>query len=94
MWSAALAWRIEFEDAALKELSKLDKPVAKRIVTFLRERVAVLDDPRSIGEALKGSRLGEFWKYRVGDYRIITTIEDGVMRILVLKVGNRREVYR
>ena len=94
MWSAALAWQIEFEDAALKELAKLDKPVAKRIVTFLRERVAVLDDPRSIGEALKGSRLGEFWKYRVGDYRIITNIEDGVMRILVLKVGNRREVYR
>lgn len=89
-----MAWRIEFEDAALKELAKLDKPVAKRIVTFLRERVAVLDDPRSIGEALKGSRLGEFWKYRVGDYRIITNIEDGVMHILVLKVGNRREVYR
>lgn len=94
MWSAALAWRIEFEDAALKELAKLDKPVAKRIVTFLRKRVAVLDDPRSIGEALKGSRLGEFWKYRVGDYRVITNIEDGVMRVLVLKVGNRREVYR
>ena len=89
-----MAWRIEFEDAALKELAKLDKPVAKRIVTFVRERVAALDDPRSIGEALKGSKLGEFWKYRVGDYRIITNIEDGVMRILVLKVGNRREVYR
>lgn len=89
-----MAWQIEFEDAALKELAKLDKPVAKRILVFLRERVAVLDDPRSIGEALKGSKLGEFWKYRVGDYRIITNIEDGVMRILVLKVGNRREVYR
>ena len=94
MWSAALAWRIEFEDTALKELAKLDKPVAKRIVTFLRERVAELDDPRSIGEALKGSKLGELWKYRVGDYRIIADIEDGVMRVLVLKVGNRREVYR
>lgn len=94
MWSAVLAWQIEFEDAALKELAKLDKPVARRILTFLRERVAVLDDPRSVGEALKGSKLGEFWKYRVGDYRIITNIEDGVMRILVLRVGNRREVYR
>ena len=94
MWSEALAWEIEFEDSALKELAKLDKSVARRIVTFLRERVAVLDDPRSIGEALKGSKLGDFWKYRVGDYRIITNIEDGVMRILVLKVGNRREVYR
>lgn len=89
-----MAWRIEFEDSALKELAKLDKQVARRILAFLRERVAVLDDPRSVGEALKGSRLGEFWKYRVGDYRIITNIEDGVMRILVLKVGNRREVYR
>ena len=58
------------------------------------ERVAKLDDPRSIGEALKGSKLGDFWKYRVGDYRLISSIEDGVMRILVVKVGNRRDVYR
>ena len=94
MWSAALAWRIEFEDAALKELAKLDKPVARRILAFLRERVAVLDDPRSVGEALKGSKLGEFWKYRVGDYRIVAHIEDKALRVLVLKVGNRREVYR
>ncbi len=94
MWSAQLAWRIEFEDAALKELAKLDKPVAKRILAFLRERVAVLDDPRSVGEALKGGKLGEFWKYRVGDYRIVAHIDDGAVRILVLKVGNRREIYR
>lgn len=89
-----MVWQIEFEDVALKELAKLDKPVARRILNFLRERVAVLDDPRIVGEALKGSKLGEFWKYRVGDYRIVTNIEDGVMRILVLRVGNRREVYR
>ena len=89
-----MAWRVEFEDAALKELTKLDKPVARRILAFLRERVAALDDPRSVGEALKGSNLGEFWKYRVGDYRIVAHIEDGALRILVLKVGNRREVYR
>ena len=89
-----MAWRVEFEDAALKELAKLDKPVARRILAFLREREAVLDDPRSVGEALKGSKLGEFWKYRVGDYRVIANIEDGALRVLVLKVGNRREVYR
>ena len=94
MWSAVLAWRSEFEDSALKELAKLDKPVARRILAFLRERVAGLDDPRSVGEALKGSKLGEFWKYRVGDYRVIANIEDGALRILVLRVGNRREVYR
>lgn len=94
MWSIALAWRIEFDDAALKELAKLDKPMARRILAFLRERVAVLEDPRSVGEALKGSKLGEFWKYRVGDYRVIANIEDGALRVLVLKVGNRREIYR
>ena len=89
-----MAWLIEIDDAAQKDLANLDKPIAKRITTFLRERVAVLDDPRSIGEALKGSRLGDFWKYRVGDYRIISNIEDDALRILVVKIGNRREVYR
>jgi mRNA interferase RelE/StbE len=89
-----LAWQIKFDDAAKKDLAKLDKPIARRITTFLRKRVAVLDDPRSIGEALTGSKLGEFWKYRVGDYRIISSIEDGELRILVVKIGNRREVYR
>jgi len=89
-----MAWRIEFDRAAERELGKLDPQVAKRILLFLHERVANLDDPRSIGEALKGSRLGDFWKYRVGDYRLISSIEDGALRILVVKIGNRREVYR
>lgn len=89
-----MAWQIEFGDASKKDLAKLDKQVARRITAFLRERVAKLEDPRSIGEALKGSQLGEFWKYRVGDYRIISNIEDKVLKILVVKIGNRREVYR
>ena len=89
-----MAWLIKIDDAAQKDLARLDKQIAKRIITFLRERVAVLDDPRSIGEALKGSRLGDFWKYRVGDYRIISNIEDDTLSILVVNIGNRREVYR
>lgn len=68
--------------------------MARRILAFLTERLARLDDPRSVGEALKGAKLGSFWKYRVGDWQIIVAIDDGVMRILVLRVGNRREVYR
>lgn len=89
-----MAWRIEFDPAAARELGKLDPQIVRRILTFINERIATLDDPRSIGEALKGSRLGEFWKYRVGDYRIVSCIEDNALRILVLKIGNRREVYR
>ena len=89
-----MAWEIKFDEASKKDLAKLDKPVARRIMAFLRERIAVLDDPRSIGEALTGPKLGEFWKYRVGDYRIISRIEDNTFCILVIRVGNRREVYR
>ena len=89
-----MPWRIEFDPAAARELSKLDRQVGRRILSFLQGRVALLDDPRSIGEALKGAKLGEFWKYRVGDYRIISSIEDGAVRILVVRIGNRREVYQ
>jgi mRNA interferase RelE/StbE len=89
-----LVWQVKFDDSAKKDLAKLDKQIAKRITAFMRERVAPLDNPRSLGDALKGSELGEFWKYRVGDYRIIASIEDSAVRILVVKIGNRREVYR
>lgn len=89
-----MAWKVEIEPAAERELDRLDQQNAKRILLFLHGRVAALDNPRSIGEALKGSKLGEFWKYRVGDFRIIASIEDGALRILVVKIGNRREVYR
>jgi mRNA interferase RelE/StbE len=89
-----MAWRVELDPAAERELNKLDPQMARRILSFLHGRVAVLDDPRSIGEALKGSRLGEFWKYRVGDYRVTASIEDGALRILVVRIGHRRDVYR
>lgn len=89
-----MAWRIEFDPAAARELDKLDPPAARRIIKFLAERVAPAGDPRRLGDALKGSKLGEFWKYRVGDYRIIASIEDRRLLILVLRIGNRRDVYR
>jgi len=89
-----LVWKIEFAEGALKELKDLDRPVAKRIQGFLRDRLALLDDPRSIGQALKGARWGGLWKYRVGDWRIIASIEDERVSILVVRIGNRREVYR
>jgi len=89
-----MAWRVEIDRAAVRDLDKLDRQAAQRILAFLHGRVATLDDPRSLGEALKGSRLGEFWKYRVGDYRIITRIEDNALRVLVVRVARRDWVYR
>lgn len=89
-----MAWRIEFHPQAEKDLSGLDREIARRILRFLRERVAPLEDPRSLGEALKGPELGRFWKYRVGDYRLICHIQDQQITILVMGVGHRRDVYR
>ena len=89
-----MAWQIEIDQAAKKELGKLDPQVASRVIQFLRTRLQSLKDPRSVGQALKGSELGDFWKYRLGDIRIIASIEDEQLVILVLRVGNRKEIYR
>ena len=89
-----MAWRIEISETAEKQLAKLDKPVAQRLRSFLVVRLAPLDDPRSIGQALRGSELGEFWKYRVGDWRLICQIKDTKILITVVRLGNRREIYR
>ena len=88
-----MTWKIELLADAERTLGKLDPQAAKRIYAFLFLRLARLDNPRSIGEALHGPKLGEFWKYRVGDYRILARIEDDILRVLVVKVGHRREVY-
>ena len=87
-----MVWKVELSTLAQKSLDQLDQQTARRILSFLRNRVMPLDDPRCIGKALKGSRLGTFWKYRVGDYRVIASIEDSMMRILVVRIGNRREI--
>ena len=89
-----MAWVVEFDPDAVKDLKKLDRQVQVRILAFLRERVAQLENPRTIGEALAGATLGNYWKYRVGDWRIICDIQDTRIVVRVLRVGNRREVYR
>ncbi len=89
-----MVWQIDISESAEKQLAKLDKPIARRLIGFLRERLALIDDPRSIGQALRGSELGEFWKYRVGDWRLICQIRDTQIRIDIIRIGNRREIYR
>jgi mRNA interferase RelE/StbE len=88
-----LAWTIDYSESAWNQLKKLDKPVARRILDFLDNRVAKHDDPRTLGKALTGP-LGTLWRYRIGDYRIICEIQHSTVRILVVRVGHRREVYR
>ena len=93
-----MAWRIEFDAGALKDLHGLDRQVARRITRFLRERLAQMEDPRGLGAPLRSSA-GDpgavpLWRYRVGDWRVVARIEDDVLRVLVLRVAHRREVYR
>lgn len=89
-----MAWAVEFDPDAVKGLKKLDKQVQARIMEFLRERLARLANPRELGEALAGSKLGNYWKYRMGDWCIICDLQDQRIVVRVLRVGNRREVYR
>ncbi len=87
-----MAWTIELSDRAERQLDKLDKPMAKRITRFLRERVLPIENPRALGESLSGN-LDVFWKYRVGSYWIICELQDDTLIVSVVKIGHRREVY-
>ena len=89
-----MVWQIEVSDAAKKQLAKMGRVEAKLITVFLRTRIAMLDDPRLLGDALQGARFAGMWRYRVGDYRILVNIRDDVVTVIVVGVGHRGEVYR
>ncbi len=88
-----MAWKIEFLPQAEKDLEALDRQTIRRILKFLESRIKPLDDPRTIGEPLKGPELGKYWRYRIGDYRLICKIEDRRLFVIVVKVGHRKNVY-
>ena len=89
-----MVWIINCTESASKQLKKLDKQVALRILDYMDQRVATLDDPRSLGKNLVGPKMGEYWRYRVGDIRIICDIVDKRMCVLMIEIGNRQEIYR
>ena len=89
-----MAWTIEYTETARKQLRKLDKQIARRILDFMDERISGERNPRDTGKALTGNLLGAFWRYRIGDFRIICDIQDERLCVLVIQIGNRREVYR
>ncbi|MGL4889966.1 MAG: type II toxin-antitoxin system RelE family toxin [Aeromonas veronii] len=86
-----MAWKVELTETAQKQLTRLDKTQAQRITKYLR-RVMMLEDPRDAGKALTGNRR-TYWRYRVGDYRIICEIRDAELVIVAVEVGHRSEVY-
>lgn len=88
-----MAWTIEYAESVRKSVEKLDHQTRNRIRTYLEDRIASLDDPRSQGKALTGP-LGGLWRYRVGDYRIICELQDKIMVVFVVTIDHRSEVYR
>jgi len=89
-----LAWAIKYTETSQRQLKRLDKSIALRVLDFMDERIARLDDPRIQGKHLTGPRLGSYWRYRVGDVPVICEIKEKVVTILVVEIGHRREVYR
>lgn len=85
-----MSYAIRFTPKAAKQVRKLDALAAKRIRGFLEEKLARLEDPRLLGKKLVNE---QFWRYRVGDYRILTNINDDQILILIVEVAHRREVY-
>ena len=85
-------WRVEFDRNAARDLRKLGAPAQQRILRYLRDRIATAEDPRRFGHALTHDTKG-LWRYRIGDYRIVASIEDDRFVVLVVTVGHRREVY-
>ena len=88
-----MAWTFEFTPNAQKQLDDLDKTISRRILKFLYEGAGQLENPRQIGDRLQGT-LSKFWKYRVGDYRIICSMEDEKLVVVVVRIGHRREIYK
>ena len=89
-----MAWTINYTETARKQLRKLDKQTARRILDFMDQRIASQEDPRSTGKTLTGPLLGACWRYRVGDCRVICELQDSVLCILGIEIGNRKEIYR
>ncbi len=87
-----MAWSIAFDPAAFAELERLDPPIQRRILRYLRERVSTAVDPKSFARPLRGEKVG-LWRYRVGAYRIVCAIEEKQGRVRILRIGHRREVY-
>lgn len=88
-----MAWKIEWDARAVKDAKKLGIQARRKIVDYLHTRIATDEDPRRFGKPLLGNKAG-LWRYRVEDYRIICNIEDDTLTVLVVGVGDRKNIYK
>ena len=88
-----MGWTVKISNTAESQLKKLDRPIQKRIVDYLYDRVENCKNPRHFGEPLKGNKSG-MWRYRVGDYRILCEIHDHELVVIILNIGHRKIIYK
>jgi mRNA interferase RelE/StbE len=83
-------YEIQFTPAARRIIKKFDRPIQERLLQRI-ETLAETPRPRG-AEKLKGKKRG-YYRVRDGDYRIIYTIDDSKLVVLIVTLGNRKEVY-
>ncbi|WP_077369928.1 type II toxin-antitoxin system RelE family toxin [Anaerosalibacter sp. Marseille-P3206] len=88
-----MKYKILFDKNADKQLKKIDKTQQRIIVNWIIKNLENTNDPRVFGKALKGN-LKDYWRYRVGDYRIIAEINDAEVKILIIEIGHRKDIYK
>lgn len=86
-------YRVKILESVKKELKKLDKQTARVIKNWIVKKLMTAHDPRIYGKPLKGNLKG-VWRYRVGDWRLFATIDDGEMIIFLFEIGHRKELYK
>lgn len=86
-------WKLEFTKSSRRDFHKLAPHDRQKVIGYLRDRVLPADDPRRFGKPLTGDRRG-YWRYGVGDLRVIVDVEHDKLVVLVIEIGHRREVYR
>ena len=87
-----MAWHVEYTKAALRQLEKMDRFDAGRILSWIGKNLEGCEDPRTHGKGLSANRAGE-WRYRIGSYRVLCVIEDDRLVVEVFSVGHRSKAY-
>lgn len=88
-----MIYELKYEAKAVKQIRKLDPATRNLIKTWIEKNLLNTDNPRQHGKGLTGT-LSQYWRYRVGDYRILAEINDTEIVIIIVEVGHRREIYR
>jgi mRNA interferase RelE/StbE len=84
-------YKVKISEKALKSLKKLDKQIARMIIACIEKNLEGTNDPRIKGKGLSHDKKG-IWRYRVGNYRILTNIRDDELIILVIEFGHRKDI--